>query len=333
MGFMDLQKIIRFKTSSKTAFTISVFSVLSITVSTLILTNAFIFNKNVVLLLSWDSLRNIFGLKVDKFWAPEPISLFLFGLLVLWTFVVLMPLIFFNIKQLASHSPWSKIINLIPKGALQNLIFQGNISVENDVVLRVTNADRGVLFKNIWWKDFKTTFKFNFEGFKSSIEDWGQGEIYTNNNYFGFLFRAQDLDNYFMVQIGTKRILEQKTSKNKQQNFKEHLLIRPHIRFDGNWEGLNEVSAQVKTFDENAFNSLQCIVRGIVVTVDLNNGEFIYTWNLPTNFRAGEEKKEEMFSFFGDSSKIIFREEFGMVGFRAYGDERVLIKNIKVYQL
>lgn len=314
---MDLQKIISFKTSSKRAITIQIFLVLFSTVLALILINL---------------LLNIFLPNRHEVWAPEALYLFLFGLLVIWIFVVFVPAIFFEIKQFTSLSPWSKIVNLIPNANLKNLIFQGSISVENDVILRVTNADRGVLFKNIWWKDFQTRLKFNFGGLKSSIKDWGNGNMNTYNNYFGFVFRAKDLDNYFMFQVGIKMIPKQRLGDDYQQAEENYLLVRPHIRFKGEWEGFKEVRAPLNGFDVNIFNSLSCTVKGNMATLDFNGGRVVLNWHLPTNFGTVVKEKNNEFTF-GDTSLITFRNEFGMVGFRAYGDEKVLIKDIEVHQL
>lgn len=147
-----------------------------------------------------------------------------------------------------------------------------------------------------------------------------------------------------MISIGVKEMLNEVLSEDGRYKYNKRLLITPHIKVDGRWE----VFKRKEEFDLGPlriddFNTVICKVRDKLLTLTIRNekGDSVlkdYKWNLPSNFRANyieEDRKgyKESDSFFGDSTKVIFHNSFGMIGFRAYGDEHVIIKDIAIWKL
>lgn len=347
---MDWTKLLQIRVRDKLKFTLSVFSVVITALLGVFLINYFVFGEKL-------SLLGFFKLTLpsqDKaLFAPEAIFLAVFVLLILWILAIALPPVIYSLFYLVDHFPFFEITKeFIPDDCLNNLIFQGKVEKTGSQGFRITNSDSGVLIKHRYWKNFSTTFKFNFEKLKKSLEvDYikEKGDLYTQkvhkplNNYFGFIFRALDLDNYFMVSVGIKDIVDPDVPPNTKGDlsYTRKLLITPHIRVDGKWEVFipmeysNRRRARLKENVEHLItievkeNKLEMIFE------EINGDPFI--WRLPTNFRTSEpDKKKEIkgeeYSF-GDESIIPFRESYGRIGFRAYGEEHVIIKEIKVTRL
>ena len=132
----------------------------------------------------------------------------------------------------------------------------------------------------------------------------------------GIVFRAEDLDNYFMLELSDK-----------------HKELKPHVRYHGGWDVIYPIKKDI-------FSSLDFM--NIIFKVK-NNTAYLYvdshlelTWVLPTHvdvmhIESGSEKKsEEATPDERYVQEIPFRMQFGMVGFRAYPGQGSIIRGLKI---
>lgn len=230
-------------------------------------------------------------------------------------------IIFLCIKQLSS---WFSVI-FIKRGRLYRFnfqdwsarwIFQGGIVVKSSPSrLVVKQSNSGCLLRSYVWKDFEMTFEMRFcEGASEAL---------------GILFRAEDLENYFMLQIS-----------HYSQDGK--LRIIPHIRIFGNWEVLGEQPLLIERgLDLDAWFSVRLQAQKNIAKLFIDD-TLIYEWILPThvepNLRQhagegsetrGEAGKEPI----GNVPKVPFRVRYGMVGFRAFPGEQTEIRGLEIKKL
>lgn len=281
--------------------------------------------------------------------APELIFVAIFvGLLLLLTIL----LSYFCDILRWIKTPYS--FTFEPEDCLNNIEFQGKIQ-NRDKGFAITSSGSGMLFKH-YWRDFEVKLKFRFEGegktaLKTSYEKTKlQDEYITANNFLGFIFRARDFDNYFMLSMGTKKFIERVKCVSKENLVKrEYLLITPHIRVGGAWDVFteNKFSLPVRNFSVAGDNNLIIRVERSILKLwieKLNEqknkkgkkvmGVPFFTWHLPTHYLVNWGREKEIDSHSpGDSSKIPFRNSIGRIGFRAYGDEKFLIRNITIKKL
>lgn len=305
----------------------------------------------------------------SEIWAPEIVLVTIFGaglllLLIAW------PSLYECLCSFVTP-PCLKFEDLNLEGCLNDIEFQGKVTFDSkEEALSVTNSGSGMLFHraflNYYWKDFEAIFEFKFVGerkdelLKASYEVTKLGNKYcTLNNYLGFIFRAKDLDNYFMLSIGAKKYQERKgISKCDEDNLegKETLLITPHIRIGGMWEVFDTKrwGLPIPQFRIKDYSAVKIVVRG--TRLDLWLGKLLekqrqecqeikeeihlFAWNIPThysiNWRDGQNKEEgydDKGYTPGDSSKIPFRNSIGRIGFRAYGDEKFLVRNLTIKRI
>jgi len=170
----------------------------------------------------------------------------------------------------------------------------------NPVALRINSSRAGCILKKYVWKNFEMKFKLQF--------------CHPLAENLGIIFRAQDLENYFMVEII-------KDGSNK-------LLVKPHIRYQGMWEYIKEETI----INENAPDSFQIILTvkdlEVNLSIDSNNN---FNWTLPTHvdinlIESGIREKKivrenEVEQGFGAPINFLpnidFRDSYGMIGFRA----------------
>lgn len=90
---------------------------------------------------------------------------------------------------------------------------------------------------------------------------------------------------------------------------------------------------------EDGCNEVNLSVNKNILTMDVGKNLKGYKWVLPTKFRANyieedrEKYKEKGRFIFGDSTTIPFRNSYGMIGFRAYGEEQAVLKDIVITKL
>ena len=143
--------------------------------------------------------------------------------------------------------------------------------------------------------------------------------------HIGFIFRAEDLDNYFMIEVG------------------EHdgcAGIKPHVRYKGGWEGM---SIEKKDLNFSEFTKVTLKVKGDTAIISVN-GTHTFAWVLPiyvdvnhweSGVREEMEKKKNVVveTFSGHVQKITFRLGYGLVGFRAYMKHGAIIKDLRIEPL
>lgn len=233
---MDWIKLVKPKIHNRIEFFFFIPVLIVLILLILIFINAFSFSGKVHCQL----LKQII-INRDFYWAPDSILIAVFTLLVLWVSVVLGWVLGCAKKLILSPSEW-KLEENFEFECFNNLDIQGKVTAY-DKNVKLTSSAAGILLKNNYWVDFKINFKFNFEKLKLSREvDWARinGKIeeirhMPQNNFFGFLFRAQDLDNYFMISLGIKQVIKKslKSKKISARSYNKRFLITPHIKVDG----------------------------------------------------------------------------------------------------
>lgn len=298
---MDWLSIFKSKTYGKIQFSIFIFTLLTVIYFTSSLIARYIYNNSASIFI-------------------DTIGTFLVFTVSWWMLQVFIPFFIDFAKQVASWSPFSQILYLRPKNDLSNLIWQGGITVVDSLNLSIAQTDRGVFFKNIFWKNFIAFYDFKFEKLIPKRGLPNEKRVESKNpkeNFLGFIFRAQDFDNYFMLQIG----VEVDDTGNKK------VFFRPHIRINGEWEvDHREVR---HPFHINKYNQVKCIVNDVELVLELND-VILGTWSLPTH--SNKKKEKEKYTF-GDTSLIPFRDAYGMIGFRSSHGENAMVKDIKIVQL
>lgn len=193
--------------------------------------------------------------------------------------------------------------------------FNGGSRFEPEKLV-INSARAGCLLKNYYWKNFSMSFDVEFE--ENSIQ---------KQKLFGIIFRASNLDNYFMLEIGVR------PEGNNPQG------IKPHVRFKGGWEEL--AVKEIKKFkfnSENGPHKFELLVVGNIAKLSYR-GEDIFRWELPTyvdvnHYESGvkEKKNEEsrdVFLYQNHVQKIPFRLDYGLVGFRSHWNHApAIIKNL-----
>lgn len=297
---MDWLQVFKSKTYGKLRFSVYIFSLLIILYVVSILVSSYVY-------------RNI------SLEAVGALSIFV---LTWWFLQVPISVALYIAKKITSIlSPFSRILYLLPNASLSNLIWHGDVRVIDSVNLHVSQSDRGLLFKNVYWKDFVAYFSFKFgEPFPVRRNLSGvERKKSPKENFLGFIFRAQDLDNYFMLQLGLEI----------DKVGKRTIFFRPHVRINGNWEATTHRFTTCPYYDD--FNKVKCVVKGMKLTLELND-KVLSEWDLPTHSSKKIEGGENT-HIFGDSSLITFRDDYGMVGFRASQGENAIIKDIKMVQV
>lgn len=191
-------------------------------------------------------------------------------------------------------------------------IFNGCPKLMDEGNLAIQSSRAGCLLENYFWKNFRMTFEMKFM---------------TEHKTIGLVFRAEDLDNYFMIQLS-----------------KKHGCFKPHIRYRGGWEVFQPVATDIFSNIDSLKVSLE--VKNNTAYLELNN-HLEFTWILPThvdiNYReSGVEIKEngtinddinKGMKIAGHVQEIPFRLGYGKIGFRASPGEGAIIKGLKVESL
>lgn len=225
--------------------------------------------------------------------------------------------VFFIISWFLLYSVFRKMISVVLKYLLSFRKYsfrtndwprkwerQGNIRLWDSLndSLYITDSNSGCILKYYYWKNLEISFKCMFPP--------------TNDDQtFGIIFRAKSLSDYLMVQINNK---EQK--------------IVPHIRVEGRWETMRLSTYGIQTnFEPNV--SYEIVLRVINEKVELliDNTKQL-DWIIPTHTDLSSEDRSKPYV---DTiiPKIYFRTSYGMIGFRAYQGENVVIKNLSVKRI
>lgn len=206
-------------------------------------------------------------------------------------------------------------------------IFNGRTGIVDDTYLCVKSSRAGSLLKDHYWKDFKISFEMKF------ITD-----NFRNEKQFGLIFRAEDLDNYFMLEIG------EDAEEYKDKSKKAKSSIKPHVRFKEGWE-LMDVEEITPSSDFSEFVKVSLGVKEDTAQLFYNNVP-IFRWVLPTHVdvnhvesgvKDNKEKTKDIIvggAFDGHVRKIPFRLGYGQIGFRAHWNHAdTLIRNLRIKPL
>lgn len=200
-------------------------------------------------------------------------------------------------------------------------IFNGKTETTSIIdELYVKSSRAGCLLKTHIWRNFRMTFEMKFE---KGLE-----------NYVGIVFRADNLDNYFMLEV----FKENGGSSNGETNWKPG--IKPHIRYKGGWEIIyREIHRE---FDFSDFEEVVLEVKDDTVSFFYKQ-QPIFKWVLPTHvdvnhIEAGFKQSEDQKGIpgkevAGNVREIPFRLNYGMVGFRAHPSQGAIIRDLKVEPL
>lgn len=186
-------------------------------------------------------------------------------------------------------------------------IFNGQSYALSDPSRIVIYSSRaGCLLEKYVWKDFIMNFEMKF------LENSPQRNM-------GIIFRAKDLENYFMLEIFLRG--------NENQ-----IYIKPHVRSQGAWEFIQETF--VGNFDLLQFQKVRLRVDNIRVYFYIS-GNKVFEWYLPTHLdinhiEAGVQGTSEETTSKGIIPKIDFRNRYGMIGFRAYPGQGAECKKLNI---
>lgn len=215
-------------------------------------------------------------------------------------------------------------------------IFNGGIKFE-PASLVISSSRAGCLLTGYYWKDFLMSFDMEFSPTKTQTE-----------NRLGIIFRAEDLDNYFMIEISSS--VEEYGEKKKDESGKEYrdkipLSVKLHVRYKGGWEGF--------AVDEIEGYAIQTTFK-ITFKVEGENVELYFgdkkkrkpdfNWLLPNfvdvnHFETGVREDLKGYKnnalFTSDHVKeISFRLGYGLAGFRSHWNHSpTVIRNLKIEPL
>lgn len=301
------------------------------------------FLSGLILLFVGKLLGNLLGEQLKLFSPyiinpPETISVAGFFLLLVLLFILIKNWFYWvNI-----YRNKNKIYQFNSKDWPDKWLFHGKSELIDDAYLFVKSSRAGCLLNNYYWKDFKMSFEMKFKP-----------DNFRNQKLISLIFRADDLDNYFMIEIGesaeyylnpvwyTKDINKEDTKGIDKFIFVSS--IKPHVRYKGGWE-IMSVEEITPPFDFSDFVKISLAVKDDTVRLFYKNNP-IFSWILPTHVDVNHiesgvednrEKTKEILvggSFAGHVQKIPFRLGYGLVGFRAHLKHGAIVRNFKVKPL
>lgn len=240
--------------------------------------------------------------------APEPIRVVGFFSLLVVLFILLETL-------------WKEALNLHKRDKIYKFrlrdwpdkwVFNGKTEPTSDPAgLHIKSSRAGSLLKNYLWKNFRMSLEMKFPGHPM--------------NFVGIVFRALDLDNYFMLEIIQKSPFENNKSG-----------IKPHVRYQGAWEIMDLTEKSFLDFSDFVKVTLEAIDNTIHLYFKDN---LIFEWILPTHvdvnhiesgFKQGAKPETVGREISKSVREIPFRLDYGMVGFRAHPGQGAIIKGLKI---
>ncbi len=211
-------------------------------------------------------------------------------------------------------------------------LFHGKTELIDDAYLFVKSSRAGCLLNNYYWKDFKMSFEMKFKP-----------DNFRTQKLIGLIFRADDLDNYFMIDIGENAEGYIKINNDNKEEWIPVSSIKPHVRYKGGWE-IMSVEEITPPFDFSDFVKISLEVKGDTARIFYKNSP-IFNWMLPTyvdvnhiesGVKDNREKTKDILvggSFAGHVQKIPFRLGYCLVGFRAHLKHGAIIRNLKIKPL
>lgn len=204
-------------------------------------------------------------------------------------------------------------------------IYNGKPKLLTDPLrLRINSSRAGCLYNARLWKNFEMEFQMRFLNYKFR-------KRYDKN--LGIILRADDLENYFMLEIFIDEAED-----------KRGIWLKPHVRYQGMWEAMSEdnISNQIpKKIANLDWFKIKLIAKRNTIIFFIEN-DIEYKWFLPTHVDINHiesgikdnqnvsSSKEEFGDRISDLPRITFRNAFGMIGFRAHLYQGAEIKNLKI---
>jgi len=267
---------------------------------------------SLILLYVCNQLGKCFTIPFYIIHAPEPIRIALFFLLLVLLFLLLKDLF----RWVYIFGKKNKIYVFNSKDWPNKWIFNGKTELIDKTYLFIKSSRAGCLLKDYYWKDFRMSFEMKFKT-----------DNFRPQKAIGLIFRAEDLDNYFMIEIG-------------QEFYDSKSGLKAHVRYKGGWE-LTSIEENIFNFSD--FTKVSLEVKDDTARVFLKDDP-IFEWTLPTHVDVnhiesgvkdeGEETKNiTVRAFAGHVQEIPFRLKFGLVGFRAYMKHGAIIRGLKIEPL
>lgn len=203
-------------------------------------------------------------------------------------------------------------------------IYNGKVKfLQNPERLRINSSRAGCLLNRYFWKNFKMDFQMHF--FYTKEIPWNS-QHYEKN--IGIIFRAKDLENYFLVEII-------RSDGNK-------LYIKPHVRYQGMWDVMSEeeinylqsgaeipewLTVSLEVFENRVnlyFENFGKYQLHLPTHIDINHIES----GVRENQNKATKSEQEFAAKITNLPEIDFRTTYGMVGFRAHLYQGADIKNL-----
>lgn len=227
--------------------------------------------------------------------------------------IVVWILSFFFLKAISNFLKRGVKYSFNPSDWPKKWIFHGLNNIQtNSNTLVIKHSGSGCLLKDYLWKNFEMTFEMKF---------FSQEDIQPPDNIhdesMGIIFRANNLDTYFMLEIYIKD---------------NDFYIKPHVRTDGIWEIVD--IKNIGAISVNDYLNVKLNVQDRTVTLFINDRK-IYEWFLPTHTEknAPDPSAIKTQSEAKTVPAIPFITSYGMVGFRANWFQGVIIKNLYIKTL
>jgi len=207
-----------------------------------------------------------------------------------------------------------KKIDGIPR--IEKWEHQGSLKIIGDS-LEITASNSGCLIRDYLYKNFIMSFNLKI----------------PNGGRAGIVFRAQNLENYLMLQIE----LADTSAGTIVYD------IIPHIRISGDFETFKIDNRESYSNPKLEYDAEKGLLINLEVkdseakvTIESNNKVEEFRWNIPTHAEPNIiQRPEKMMDSLGEkfTSKIWFRDKYGKIGFRAVSLEKAIISNLKVKKI
>ena len=254
---------------------------------------AFLHNKNIKVEV-FTALGTIALIAATVFLQLKPWITFLVSTAIIIIFLII--ILYFHNKEKGFY--YEPLINTRDK---DNWIGKGVFEYDRkNSSFIITNSSSGYIYENcIMWSNYEFSFKFKI--LKSNI---------------GVLLRAINLSNYVMLQIN--------------QNG-----IRPHIRVNGGWKvwEFNKVGLEFNSklsLDLWYECRILCDKRSLKIDIYKDKKkEFEREWDIP----EGNVRFEFVHNYVKTYSSFPINLEYGTIGFRNWGSEKALVKDIIIRKI
>jgi len=252
-----------------------------------------------------DSINYILNFWKLNLVLPDFLVLFLISLLIFYISVFFLLIIDFindNRSYIWKHDR-----------LLKDWEFQGSITLEkdgSDDVINIKSSEIGAIIRNRSWKNFALSFEFKIPKKISYGQSPNENQLERG---FGLIYRAKDLNQYYMLKIDKTGYL-------------------PHIKNFQYWENMGPtvtikklnssvLDSWVKAIFVMKENVLSVTIGGDKFKIFLPSYSIVSRKDFPD--KTGE-KEYEPYPF------APIKYSSGTVGFRSYPLEEVFIKNFKV---